>query len=192
MNPYMDRYCPCLTATDYFLAMIIKVRNRSSYVLFRSWIVSGSIVSKRAISLSKTLHLAYRWPSWINKVPASPWSLQQWWWQLASWVHHHVSDYMYYHPVSFWIPSYFSKCSFQSDYQAITIEFRNQILMFVAPIFFLTTGYTMTTVAEEKLLNPRLTLPKDKFIQFMKELNLAYPKLIGESAQENLVNNIFR
>uniref|UniRef100_H2ZAD6 Persulfide dioxygenase ETHE1, mitochondrial n=1 Tax=Ciona savignyi TaxID=51511 RepID=H2ZAD6_CIOSA len=47
-------------------------------------------------------------------------------------------------------------------------------------------GFSVTTVAEEKILNPRLTLSKEKFVQFMKDLNLAYPKLIDISVPANL------
>ncbi|CAK8678202.1 unnamed protein product [Clavelina lepadiformis] len=47
-------------------------------------------------------------------------------------------------------------------------------------------GFSRTTVAEEKKFNPRLTLDKEKFVQFMKELDLAYPKLIDKSLPANL------
>lgn len=40
-------------------------------------------------------------------------------------------------------------------------------------------GQTATTVAEEKLYNPRLTKSLDEFIQIMDNLNLPYPKMIG-------------
>jgi len=40
-------------------------------------------------------------------------------------------------------------------------------------------GFSVTTVGEEKLLNPRLSLSKEEFVEFMKKLNLKYPKLIG-------------
>lgn len=48
------------------------------------------------------------------------------------------------------------------------------------------SGFTRTTVAEEKQLNPRLTLSKEKFITFMRELNLAYPRLIDVSVPANM------
>ena len=38
----------------------------------------------------------------------------------------------------------------------------------------------MTTVSEEKTLNPRLTKSKEEFVEIMKKLGLAYPKKIGE------------
>lgn len=40
-------------------------------------------------------------------------------------------------------------------------------------------GQTSTTVAEEKMFNPRLTKSIDEFIDIMSKLNLSYPKLIG-------------
>lgn len=42
------------------------------------------------------------------------------------------------------------------------------------------TGQTVTTVGEEKTYNSRLTKPLDEFIELMNNLNLAYPKKIGE------------
>ena len=47
------------------------------------------------------------------------------------------------------------------------------------------TGNTKTTVAEEKKFNPRLTLPKDKFIHLMSDLGLAYPAKIDVSLPPN-------
>lgn len=41
------------------------------------------------------------------------------------------------------------------------------------------TGRTVTTVAEERILNPRLNKTKDEFIKIMNNLNLSYPKMIG-------------
>ena len=40
----------------------------------------------------------------------------------------------------------------------------------------------MSTVAEEKTLNPRLTKSKQEFAEIMKKLNLPYPKQIGKIA----------
>lgn len=37
-----------------------------------------------------------------------------------------------------------------------------------------------TTVAEEKQFNPRLSKDIDTFVNIMENLNLAYPKMIGE------------
>ena len=42
------------------------------------------------------------------------------------------------------------------------------------------TGLTRTSVAEEKQFNPRLTKPKDEFVELMNNLGLPYPKMIGE------------
>lgn len=42
------------------------------------------------------------------------------------------------------------------------------------------TGLTKTSVAEEKEFNPRLTKSKEDFIKIMDNLNLPYPKKIGE------------
>lgn len=41
------------------------------------------------------------------------------------------------------------------------------------------TGRTVTTVVEERILNPRLSKSKDEFIKIMNNLNLPYPKMIG-------------
>ena len=38
----------------------------------------------------------------------------------------------------------------------------------------------VTSVAEEKVHNPRLTKTKEEYIEIMKSLGLAYPKQIGE------------
>ena len=42
-------------------------------------------------------------------------------------------------------------------------------------------GRTVTSVSEEKTLNPRLTKPRDEFVKIMNELGLPYPKKIGKS-----------
>jgi sulfur dioxygenase len=47
-------------------------------------------------------------------------------------------------------------------------------------------GYTMSTVGEEKRLNPRLTKSKDDFIALMGGLNLPYPKRIDVALPANL------
>lgn len=52
------------------------------------------------------------------------------------------------------------------------------------------TGQTVTTVAEEKQYNPRLTKPKNEFIEIMKNLNLPYPKQIDQALPANLVCGI--
>ncbi|KAJ3255179.1 Ethylmalonic encephalopathy 1 [Boothiomyces macroporosus] len=47
-------------------------------------------------------------------------------------------------------------------------------------------GNTSSTVGEEKKLNPRFTKSKQEFIDFMKNLGLAYPKKIDVSLPANL------
>ena len=42
-------------------------------------------------------------------------------------------------------------------------------------------GRTVTSVLEEKTLNPRLTQPRQEFVKIMNELGLPYPKKIGKS-----------
>ena len=41
-------------------------------------------------------------------------------------------------------------------------------------------GRTVTSVLEEKTLNPRLTKPRQEFVKLMNELGLPYPKKIGK------------
>jgi sulfur dioxygenase len=53
------------------------------------------------------------------------------------------------------------------------------------------TGRTVTTVAEEKKFNPRLTKPLDQFIKIMNELNLPPPRFINEAVPANLVCGLF-
>lgn len=45
---------------------------------------------------------------------------------------------------------------------------------------FHSTGNTSSSVGEEKQFNPRLTKPKDEFIEIMNNLGLPYPKKIGK------------
>ncbi|XP_065653839.1 uncharacterized protein LOC136071931 [Hydra vulgaris] len=47
-------------------------------------------------------------------------------------------------------------------------------------------GNMVTSVAEEKLYNPRLTKSKEEFIEIMKNLGLAYPKQIDVAVPWNL------
>lgn len=46
-------------------------------------------------------------------------------------------------------------------------------------------GRTVTTVGEEKALNPRLTKPKEEFMKIMDELGLAYPAKIDIALPAN-------
>ncbi|KAL4228753.1 Ethylmalonic encephalopathy 1 [Mactra antiquata] len=52
------------------------------------------------------------------------------------------------------------------------------------------TGQTSTTVAEETKFNPRLSKPKEEFVQIMKNLNLPYPKQIDKALPANLLCGI--
>ena len=45
---------------------------------------------------------------------------------------------------------------------------------------FAPTGLTVSTVEEERTLNPRLTLSCEEFIKVMDNLNLPKPQQIGE------------
>ena len=47
-------------------------------------------------------------------------------------------------------------------------------------------GLTMSTVGEERTLNPRLTKSRDDFIALMGGLNLPYPKRIDASLPANM------
>ncbi|XP_069109033.1 persulfide dioxygenase ETHE1, mitochondrial-like isoform X1 [Argopecten irradians] len=53
------------------------------------------------------------------------------------------------------------------------------------------TGQTVTTVAEEKSMNPRLSKSKEAFIEIMTSLNLPYPKQIDRALPANLVCGVF-
>ena len=44
-------------------------------------------------------------------------------------------------------------------------------------------GRTVTSVEEEKNLNPRLTKPREEFIKIMEGLGLPYPKKIGKQSE---------
>nr|CDS32371.1 zinc finger protein 84 [Hymenolepis microstoma] len=48
------------------------------------------------------------------------------------------------------------------------------------------SGRMMTTVAEEKKFNPRLTKSPEEFVEIMKNLNLPYPKQIDRAVPLNL------
>lgn len=52
------------------------------------------------------------------------------------------------------------------------------------------TGQMVTTVAEEKQLNPRLTKSREEFIKIMSNLNLPYPKQIDKALPANLLCGI--
>jgi sulfur dioxygenase len=48
-------------------------------------------------------------------------------------------------------------------------------------------GNTMSTVGEEKRLNPRLTQSREAFIALMGGLNLPYPKRIDVAVPANMI-----
>ncbi|XP_013789204.1 persulfide dioxygenase ETHE1 homolog, mitochondrial-like, partial [Limulus polyphemus] len=48
-------------------------------------------------------------------------------------------------------------------------------------------GQTSSSVWEEKMFNPRLTKTKAEFVEIMKNLNLAYPKMIDKALPANMV-----
>jgi sulfur dioxygenase len=52
-------------------------------------------------------------------------------------------------------------------------------------------GRTVTSVSEEKTLNPRLTKPREDFIKIMNGLGLPYPKKIDESLPANKVCGLY-
>lgn len=52
-------------------------------------------------------------------------------------------------------------------------------------------GRTVTTVAEEKAYNPRLTKSLEEFIHIMENLNLPYPKMIDKAVPANKVCGLF-
>ncbi|CAL5403195.1 unnamed protein product [Camellia sinensis] len=48
-------------------------------------------------------------------------------------------------------------------------------------------GFTVSTIQEEMLYNPRLTKDEEKFKSVMENLNLAYPKMIDVAVPANMV-----
>ncbi len=48
-------------------------------------------------------------------------------------------------------------------------------------------GFTSSSIAEEKKYNKRLGLSEEKFVEFMENLQLPYPKLIDKAVPANLV-----
>jgi sulfur dioxygenase len=56
---------------------------------------------------------------------------------------------------------------------------------------FILKGFTSSSIGEEKRENPRLTKPKEKFIEIMANLNLPYPKQIDRAVPANMVCGIF-
>ncbi|KAJ8683474.1 hypothetical protein QAD02_019266 [Eretmocerus hayati] len=52
-------------------------------------------------------------------------------------------------------------------------------------------GRTVTTVAEERAYNPRLTKSLEEFIKIMENLNLPYPKMIDKAVPANKVCGLY-
>ena len=48
-----------------------------------------------------------------------------------------------------------------------------------------------STIAEERLLNPRMTKSEEEFVHIMDNLNLPRPKKMDESVPANLVCGVF-
>ncbi|GAB1866181.1 Protein ETHE1, mitochondrial [Camponotus japonicus] len=52
-------------------------------------------------------------------------------------------------------------------------------------------GRTVTTVAEEKAFNPRLSKSLEEFVNIMNNLNLPYPKMIDKAVPSNKVCGLY-
>ncbi|XP_077279825.1 persulfide dioxygenase ETHE1, mitochondrial isoform X2 [Temnothorax americanus] len=52
-------------------------------------------------------------------------------------------------------------------------------------------GRTVTTVAEEEALNPRLSKSLEEFVRIMNNLNLPYPKMIDKAVPANKVCGLY-
>jgi sulfur dioxygenase len=52
-------------------------------------------------------------------------------------------------------------------------------------------GYTVSTIGEERRLNPRLSKSKEEFVTIMEKLNLPYPKKLDEALPANLKCGVF-
>ncbi|XP_011504857.1 PREDICTED: persulfide dioxygenase ETHE1, mitochondrial [Ceratosolen solmsi marchali] len=53
-------------------------------------------------------------------------------------------------------------------------------------------GQTVTTVAEERQFNPRLTKSLEEFVEIMNNLNLSYPKMIDKAVPANKVCGLYQ
>lgn len=65
-------------------------------------------------------------------------------------------------------------------FEASQGRFSNYLLLLFSVFVHAFRGLLQTTVAEEKKYNPRLTKTVDEFVNIMNNLNLPYPKQIGE------------
>ena len=52
-------------------------------------------------------------------------------------------------------------------------------------------GLTVSSVAEEKAFNPRLTKTREEFVEIMQSLGLPYPKKIDASLPANRVCGLY-
>ena len=68
------------------------------------------------------------------------------------------------------------------DYNGTTMNYSNDSVMNLSSYWdkwFFFAGFMNTTVKEEKVYNPRLSKSKEEFVSIMNNLNLSYPKQIG-------------
>ncbi|PPS15688.1 hypothetical protein GOBAR_AA04896 [Gossypium barbadense] len=70
----------------------------------------------------------------------------------------------------------------RTDFQIFTLP--KETLLYPAHDY---KGFSVTTVGEEMLYNPRLTKDKETFKNIMENLNLAYPKMIDVAVPANMV-----
>ncbi|KAI8557994.1 hypothetical protein RHMOL_Rhmol04G0054400 [Rhododendron molle] len=70
----------------------------------------------------------------------------------------------------------------RTDFQIFTLP--KDTLLYPAHDY---KGFTVTTVGEEILYNPRLAKDEETFKNIMKNLNLAYPKMIDKAVPANMV-----
>ncbi len=75
---------------------------------------------------------------------------------------------------------------FKMDISVKTYLIFNSHLM----IYFF-KGFTSSSIAEEKQYNPRLTKNREDFINFMSNLQLAYPKMIDRAVPANMTCGLF-
>ncbi|KAG4161058.1 hypothetical protein ERO13_D01G034901v2 [Gossypium hirsutum] len=70
----------------------------------------------------------------------------------------------------------------RTDFQIFTLL--KETLLYPAHDY---KGFSVTTVGEEMLYNPRLTKDEETFRNIMENLNLAYPKMIDVAVPANMV-----
>ena len=64
-------------------------------------------------------------------------------------------------------------------------------IWFLTVILWFFKGFTSSSIAEEKQYNPRLTKNREDFINFMSNLQLAYPKMIDRAVPANMTCGLF-